>query len=95
MRTLYERLHGFSRNDSGQDLIEYAILAGLIALSSTVLLPDLGDNMRSMYGRASAALHRTSDSVDATMVRSADGPIAVMDQKPSKAGTESTTRRRR
>ena len=34
MRTLCERLHGFSRNDSGQDLIEYALLAVTLSLGA-------------------------------------------------------------
>jgi len=39
MKGLFNR---FVREDSGQDLIEYALLAGLISLASVVAIGNLG-----------------------------------------------------
>jgi pilus assembly protein Flp/PilA len=42
MKTIINAINGFVRNDEGQDLIEYALLAGLVALAATVAMGTLG-----------------------------------------------------
>jgi Flp pilus assembly pilin Flp len=91
MRTLRERFNTFRRDDSGQDVIEYAVLLCLIAVSSTVLFPDLGSHVRSIYGRAATVLERSNPNA----VRSAGGPIASIDNPTLADRTESTPRQRR
>jgi len=87
MNTLRHRFKLFRREDSGQNVMEYAVIAGLIALSSSVLLPDLRDNMRTVYGQATVALHRTAagaqsltERVDSLRVRAGDGIMAMLDR---------------
>ena len=38
------------RDDSGQDLIEYALLAGFISLVAVTMITQLGQGVNSVYG---------------------------------------------
>ena len=40
----------FVRAEDGQDLVEYALLAALIAIASVVALNQLGPTISSFYG---------------------------------------------
>ena len=40
---------GFVRNDEGQDLIEYALLAGFISLVAVVAITSVGTGVNSIY----------------------------------------------
>ncbi len=44
------------RNDEGQDLIEYALIAGLIALVCVVALTAAGGEVNTIWGNIVAAL---------------------------------------
>lgn len=56
MLSLLTRLRTLTRDDRGQDLIEYALLAGLIALGSVVLLGQAGTQVASIWTQIVAAL---------------------------------------
>ena len=45
--TLVQRL---IRDDSGQDLIEYALLAGFISLVAVTMITNLGSGVNVVYG---------------------------------------------
>ena len=51
MQTLLRQL---IRDDAGQDLIEYALLAGFIALASVVMITNIGTGTNSVYGAIAA-----------------------------------------
>ena len=44
-----EFLLRLAREDEGQDLIEYALLAGFIALSSTAMITSIGTGVNTVY----------------------------------------------
>jgi pilus assembly protein Flp/PilA len=44
------------RDDSGQDLIEYALLAALIALAAVVAIGTAGDQVNAIWERIVTAL---------------------------------------
>jgi Flp pilus assembly pilin Flp len=46
---LINRLRALVRDDSGQDLIEYALLAALIALASVIAVTAAGDSVRGVW----------------------------------------------
>jgi Flp pilus assembly pilin Flp len=47
------------RDETGQDLIEYALLAALVATGSAILLPTtIYDGMSHIYSRVSSCLDR-------------------------------------
>lgn len=56
MLSLLTRVRALSRDDRGQDLIEYALLAGLIALGCVVLLGQAGTQVASIWTQIVAAL---------------------------------------
>ncbi len=39
----------FVRDDQGQDLIEYALLAGFVSLAAAAVLPGLGTAVSGLY----------------------------------------------
>ncbi len=49
-------LSRFIRDDSGQDLIEYALLAGFVALAVIATLILTGTALNSLYGRINTQL---------------------------------------
>jgi Flp pilus assembly pilin Flp len=46
---LINRLRELVRDDSGQDLIEYALLAALIALASVVAIQQAGSQVNAVW----------------------------------------------
>lgn len=56
MVNLLLRLRALGRDVTGQDLIEYALLAGLIALGSVLLLGQAGTQVQSIWTQIVAAL---------------------------------------
>jgi pilus assembly protein Flp/PilA len=53
---LINRLRALVRDDSGQDLIEYALLAALIALGSVVAITAAGGSVKQIWEAVEAAL---------------------------------------
>ena len=49
MMNLFVRLRALVRNDEGQDLIEYALLAGLITLVAVVAIGDAGTEVSRIW----------------------------------------------
>lgn len=53
---LINRLRAFSRNDEGQDLIEYALLVGLISLVAVVAVTAAGGSVQTIFQGIANAL---------------------------------------
>lgn len=47
---LINRLRALVRDDSGQDLIEYALLAGFISLVAVTAITNVGTGVNTVYG---------------------------------------------
>lgn len=60
MVNLMLRLRALVHDVTGQDLIEYALLAGLIALGSVLLLQSAGTEVSSIWTDIVAALQVAS-----------------------------------
>lgn len=56
MRTACELLMSFLSADSGQDLIEYALIAALIALGAIVAMGTLSNKIGSEFNRVGNSL---------------------------------------
>jgi Flp pilus assembly pilin Flp len=50
------RLRGFARNDEAQDLIEYALLVGLISLVAVAAIGLAGGSVNDIFGSIAAQL---------------------------------------
>lgn len=44
------------RDQHGQDLVEYALLAGLAAVASGLFVPDMSASMKTIYSRLASKL---------------------------------------
>jgi pilus assembly protein Flp/PilA len=49
-------LHRFLRDDSGQDLIEYALIAALIALAAVSIMGTVGNSIASIFSDVNSNL---------------------------------------
>ena len=56
MTNLITRFRALLHDDEGQDLIEYALLAGLIALVSTLALTNAGTEVKGIWEDIETAL---------------------------------------
>ena len=56
MKKLNLTLHRLVRDTRGQDLVEYALLAGFIAVAAGAILPDISDNISKIFSRVSSLL---------------------------------------
>jgi pilus assembly protein Flp/PilA len=59
MMNLYTRFQALTRNDEGQDLLEYALLVALIALVAVGAITLAGSNVNVIFGRIATALGTT------------------------------------
>jgi len=60
MRIMKNLVVRFVREDAGQDLIEYALLAGLISLASVVAITALGTAIQGKFTAVGAAVTAAS-----------------------------------
>ena len=52
----------FFRDDSGQDLLEYALLVALIALVCVAVITSTGTNVQSIFTKISSELGKAAAS---------------------------------
>ena len=53
---MIELLRNLHKEESGQDLIEYALLALLIALAAVAILPTVGQDISAEFSKVAAQL---------------------------------------
>ncbi len=47
----FPRLRRFLRDQCGQDMVEYALLAGFVAVSAGATLPNVADDLGEIYSK--------------------------------------------
>ena len=57
---LMARMRAFVRDDSGQDLLEYALLVGLIALVAVLAVTSTGTSVNAIFSAISTSLAAVS-----------------------------------
>jgi pilus assembly protein Flp/PilA len=60
MKNYREALLNLLRDDSGQDLIEYALVAALIGLGAATIMGTVGGNIVTIFTNVSAKLTGTA-----------------------------------
>jgi pilus assembly protein Flp/PilA len=56
MKNLMNRFNSFVRETEGQDLLEYALLVGLIALVAVVAITNAGSSVNTIFTKIAASL---------------------------------------
>jgi Flp pilus assembly pilin Flp len=51
MNKLYAFVLKLARDERGQDMVEYALLAGFIAVAAGAILPGISDNISTIFSR--------------------------------------------
>ena len=60
MTTLYQRIHLLATDDRGQDLVEYALLAGFIAVAAGAFLPNIANEISIIFSKMQSLLNRAA-----------------------------------
>lgn len=72
------------RTQSGQDLIEYALMAGSVALSAGVIVPGVADSIKTIWLKMVAVMNHTTfaafaqEANDSVTIRMVCAVLAVM-----------------
>jgi pilus assembly protein Flp/PilA len=53
---LYIRLRRLVKDTEGQDLVEYALLAGFVAVAAGALLPGISNSISTIFSRMGSVL---------------------------------------
>jgi pilus assembly protein Flp/PilA len=53
---MYVKLNNLMKNEEGQDLIEYALVAALIAVVSIAMMKSVGSAVNTVFSNISSAL---------------------------------------
>ncbi len=56
MKKLYRLYFALLHEDRGQDLVEYALLAGFIAVAAGALLPGISTSISTIFSRMGSVL---------------------------------------
>ena len=56
MTKLYLAVKSLTRDTGGQDLVEYALLAGFIAVAAGALLPGISTSISQIFSRMGSVL---------------------------------------
>lgn len=56
MTKLYLAVKSLTRDTRGQDLVEYALLAGFIAVAAGALLPGISTSISTIFSRMGSVL---------------------------------------
>ena len=62
MKNLITRMRALMRDDSGQDLLEYALLVALIALVAVGAVTLAGKNVNTIFGNVATQLGTAAGS---------------------------------
>ena len=60
MKKLYVMISRIVREDRGQDLVEYALLAGFIAVAAGALLPGISSSISTIFSRMASVLTKAA-----------------------------------
>ena len=60
MTKLYSFLQRLTRDERGQDMVEYALLAGFIAVAAGALLPGISDDISIMFSKMASIVENAA-----------------------------------
>ncbi len=54
LRHFFPRMRGVISDQQGQDMVEYALLAGFVAVAGTALLPGITDSLSQIFSKVAS-----------------------------------------
>ena len=60
MTKLYSFLQRLTRDEHGQDMVEYALLAGFIAVAAGALLPGISDDISIIFSKMASIVENAA-----------------------------------
>jgi len=60
MTSLYEGIRSIVAEEEAQDMVEYALLAGFIAVAAGALLPNISQNICIIFSRVTSLLSQAA-----------------------------------
>ncbi len=60
MRKLYRFLENLKRDERAQDMVEYALLAGFIAVAAGALLPGIADGISVIFSKMGSLVNNAA-----------------------------------
>ena len=60
MRKLYSWLENLKRDERAQDMVEYALLAGFIAVAAGALLPGIADGISVIFSKMKSLVNNAA-----------------------------------
>jgi pilus assembly protein Flp/PilA len=61
-RTMTRTLINIWKDDSGQDLIEYALMAGFVAVAAGAIMPGVSTNISQIFSKVSSVMAAANGS---------------------------------
>ncbi|MCS7024918.1 MAG: Flp family type IVb pilin [Bryobacteraceae bacterium] len=62
MKTLFQIASQLRRDTRGQDLIEYALMAGFVAVAAGAIMPGVSDSINTIFTKISSVLVQAAAS---------------------------------
>jgi Flp pilus assembly pilin Flp len=56
MRSLREAVWHFLKNNKGQDLIEYALMAGFVAVAAGAIMPHVATSISTIFSKIASTM---------------------------------------
>ena len=56
MKTIYNIVVRLGRDTRGQDLIEYALMAGFVAVAAGAIMPTVSSNISTIFSKVSSVM---------------------------------------
>jgi pilus assembly protein Flp/PilA len=57
LKSIRELVLKLRRDNRGQDLIEYALMAGFVAVAAGAIMPGISDNISSIFSKVSSVMN--------------------------------------
>lgn len=62
MTQLLNLLNGLARNRKGQDLIEYALMAGFVAVAAGAIMPGVASSISTIFSKVASVLEAAASA---------------------------------
>ena len=60
LTSMLQRLYNLAHDEAGQDLVEYALLAGFVAVAAGALLPGISSSISTIFSKMGSVLSQAA-----------------------------------